>query len=496
MSIQYDQLVDDNARSKIGSESGEKLENQISLVDDKLQLPLDISLLGTILTVEAGTKQQKESDGSGGQQDSYKLRLPLLNNVDVNPIQSTLNFADGDTTGDFEDDPIVSPVMVASEYVQFGIELRTDKKLYGVWGEPNAVLANTTPPAFSKSSLQMLIVKLQDDGTGGQWNFTAPTKSDLEVVIKGGSGGGSGDANSLLNDYKTMLSQSIYDLLSYAIFDIDTDEKTDIASTASLSFASSPVTYKFLTGQTFITTDLIDPEFTNDPLQVDVQVSWDLAKLDDNATYEITRDGGTTWETMTLVRADNSNTYFGTHVFDTDVTVSELQVRVTASQDDVELQGIGVYYDPQPASSGTEALKYQSFSVNTGDQEVTLTLTDFIPVEELLEIHVPIRGQVYKAINTEPLLPTINGMDVVFPTDFFYDLPAENLAVLLVQNSGQTIDTNDSNGALLAENSLGSESASLDKSVAGKGIKLRRPDGTLRELTIDDNDNISIKSLP
>ena len=48
----------------------------------------------------------------------------------------------------------------------------------------------------------------------------------------------------------------------------------------------------------------------------------------------------------------------------------------------------------------------------------------------------------------------------------------------------------------MAENHLGSQDGSQDLSIAGRGIILRRPDGTLRELTIDDLDNIAIKSVP
>ena len=58
-----------------------------------------------------------------------------------------------------------------------------------------------------------------------------------------------------------------------------------------------------------------------------------------------------------------------------------------------------------------------------------------------------------------------------------------------------TKDTSDDNAALLAGNHLGSPNAAIDMSVAGRGIFLRRPDGTLRELTIDDDDNVAIYSV-
>jgi hypothetical protein len=48
---------------------------------------------------------------------------------------------------------------------------------------------------------------------------------------------------------------------------------------------------------------------------------------------------------------------------------------------------------------------------------------------------------------------------------------------------------------LLAANHLGSIDPTVDKSANGRGIFLRRPDGTLREICIDDNDNIVIYSV-
>jgi hypothetical protein len=47
----------------------------------------------------------------------------------------------------------------------------------------------------------------------------------------------------------------------------------------------------------------------------------------------------------------------------------------------------------------------------------------------------------------------------------------------------------------MATNHLGSTDATVDKSVNGRGFYLRRPDGTLREICIDDSDNITVYSV-
>jgi hypothetical protein len=63
------------------------------------------------------------------------------------------------------------------------------------------------------------------------------------------------------------------------------------------------------------------------------------------------------------------------------------------------------------------------------------------------------------------------------------------------QTTGGAFDNSDLNGLLLANNHLGSTDTSIDKSVNGRGIFLRRPDGTLREICIDDSDNIVVYSV-
>lgn len=190
--IQLNQLTDDVARTKIGSIAGEELDNFITLLEDKFNKPLDVSLLVNVLTIEAGKKQKLESNSSDGTQNSYKWRLPLIDEQDVNPVQSTIDLSDGTVTGDFNS-PATSKSMTASYYVQMGVELRSDGKLYVAWGTEAATSGATTPPAFETDAFPILIAKLQDSGGGGAWNFNTPSKSDIEVIAGGaGVGGGGG----------------------------------------------------------------------------------------------------------------------------------------------------------------------------------------------------------------------------------------------------------------------------------------------------------------
>lgn len=198
MPIQYFQLADDAARSKIRSRAGDELDVQMTLIDDKFQIPLDVSLSATTLTIGPGTVTTNESTGFDAVSGSYKWRLPALGGKDVDPVLSTLNLSGGGITGDFYS-PVTGLSMTASYYVQMGIELRDDGKLYVVWGGQAASLGSTTIPAFSSDAYPVLIAMLRDNGTGGLWHFNSPAKTDIEAMRGVGGGGGGGDPSFQLS---------------------------------------------------------------------------------------------------------------------------------------------------------------------------------------------------------------------------------------------------------------------------------------------------------
>jgi len=190
--VQLNQLNDDVARSKLSTIAGEELDNLMTLLNDKLDFPIDISISGYVITIEAGIKQKLESDSLDGTQNSFKWRLPHIESVSIDPAESTIDLSDGSTTGDFINNPSSSVSLTSSYYIQMGVELRQDGKYYVIWGDEAATSGATTFPGFSKSkAIPVFIGILQDDGTGGTWNLSSPSKSDIQIM-KGAAGGGGG----------------------------------------------------------------------------------------------------------------------------------------------------------------------------------------------------------------------------------------------------------------------------------------------------------------
>jgi hypothetical protein len=172
----------------------------------------------------------------------------------------------------------------------------------------------------------------------------------------------------------------------------------------------------------------------------------------------------------------------------------DLRVKVVSSTgstlDPKKLKAFGIFYSETVGSVVTGSQSLQKFIVN-GDSNITqFTITQFLPSPDFLKIYDINTGQVYRypAFN-------LNGHTVEFASGTFL-VPGATVELLFDQSEGTGYDYSDVNASLLAANHLGSVDPTIDKSSAGRGIFLKRPDGTLREICIDDSDNIVIYSTP
>ncbi len=168
----------------------------------------------------------------------------------------------------------------------------------------------------------------------------------------------------------------------------------------------------------------------------------------------------------------------------------DLRVRITSSASNVELKGYGILYGRQEqVVTGLLNREVQSFD-GTVNNYNTFTLANFLPDPDLLRVYHVETGQVY-LYGTGGF--SLNGYQVIFPANTFNGLGTVTL--VFDQLEGTSFDNSDRNAALMAANFLGSTDASIDRSQNGRGIFLRRPDGTLREITIDNSDNIVVYSV-
>lgn len=166
-----------------------------------------------------------------------------------------------------------------------------------------------------------------------------------------------------------------------------------------------------------------------------------------------------------------------------------LILRVVSSAGDKQLDAFAVFYEiSTPIGGGVKNFDVKTFL--SASDNTTQFAINFIPDPDLLRIYHIETGQVYKY----PAF-SVSGNVITFATNQFYSYPDKTVTLHFMQTEGSSFDNSDANGALLAGNYLGSLDSSIDRSSPGRGILLRRPDGTLREIALDDNDNIVVYSV-
>jgi hypothetical protein len=170
----------------------------------------------------------------------------------------------------------------------------------------------------------------------------------------------------------------------------------------------------------------------------------------------------------------------------------DLRVRIRSSRDNVALEAYGIFYDNDPVTvvGNTLQMEVRKFKA-VAENLSSFTLNNFLPNADLLRVYYVEGGQVfpYGAFS-------LQGQTVIFPANSFNNNGVEaDITLVFDQMRGGAYDNSDTNAALLAANFLGSTDGTIDKSQSGRGIFLRRPDGTLREITIDDSDNIVVYSI-
>lgn len=172
--------------------------------------------------------------------------------------------------------------------------------------------------------------------------------------------------------------------------------------------------------------------------------------------------------------------------------ILSLKLRVTGGTADSAIRGYGLFYNTiSNATLYSEG--YQDFKVSFNGYTENLNefTLPFTPDKRLLSVYEQNTGQVYKHG-----VFAISGNKVIFPSNTFSK--PEQITLLFEQINIVNFElplSSDKAYALMVENNLGSTNASLDNSANGRGIFLRRPDGTLREITIDNEDNIAIYSV-
>lgn len=357
-----------------------------------------------------------------------------------------------------------------------------------------------TPPAIPEAGKDVFVFgKRRDQGVGNGYLHLALHKQVLEpgqTVRLGASGAGGSGGASFEETLKNRLNDSPFEAVFPYVAETDTDDATSIDPTSTGSYDLLVKRFRLGAGEFLLSANVLDSEFTTnftDVYGAELIVKWDNDGIDTAATYELSKDGGTTWETVTMEQVADTGTFRGILIFDDSITGLDLRARITASAADSLVEGFGVLFEhitAEQVSASTTEIRFNTSFNAVADNFTTFTLP-FRPTEGL-QVFLKGSGQVFTYGDF-----SLSGNDVVFSADQFNNGGVEKVQTLSFVEpiDARFFDNSDLNRGLLVANHLGSTDGSNDASVVGRGIFLRRPDGTLREIAIDDNDNIVIYSV-
>lgn len=188
-------------------------------------------------------------------------------------------------------------------------------------------------PAFPKGT-QLGLVYTQGDGGG---SINAISYANIQQLgVGGGGAGGEGDANDDLVRYRDRLALAPFNYANINIGAIDEEDQIDGASTATFDIPSA--TFKFLdsTAQVLLSTQQLDADFLLEGVDlstIELYTIWSLDDIDTSATYEISRDGGSNFQTITMERVGNSDTFRGLHSFTDEPSNAFSQEHAVANAD-------------------------------------------------------------------------------------------------------------------------------------------------------------------
>lgn len=191
---------------------------------------------------------------------------------------------------------------------------------------------------------------------------------------------------------------------------------------------------------------------------------------------------GTTWSAIATKKA----------VFKVEGVSYSLLTRITGAGTTGTLNGFSVFFESSSLLNPISVSKVYE-TIFSGDIDQTTFALTFLPDPKRL-LCLELSGERAGRAYAYPFF-TLSGQNVTFPSGTFLD-PGVTKQLRFIDIGGSGFDNSDSNRSLMAANHLGSTDGGIDQSVNGRGIILRRPDGTLREIALDNSDQITITSVP
>jgi len=285
------------------------------------------------------------ADGS-----TYRLpNGPLLSNY----AGGNINFETGVVTGGGDNFTPVDFTGQADKWFKYSLNLLQNNEILVLSNDVNdpanfGATKDLTPnPPISEDAIAFAVIAVQNDSGVSVTALQNIVESNIIRIPVGGSGGGSGDASTILSRMEDLLDESFYRFLEPNVFSIDQDEKVD---STDASFSVVDKTYNFTVGQFLQSVELLDPEFLteeNDILQAMVVLVFEIGSEDPAPVVELTNNG-VDFQTVTMERLSSSNdTFVGNLIFDLATLVIQTLHQVAGEDSQTVLADVGTIDDSQ-----------------------------------------------------------------------------------------------------------------------------------------------------
>jgi hypothetical protein len=305
-----------SALDQLSNSTGLRLDVLLNLINSELTMPLRLKADATpSLNLNIGAIEITTTDSSSGTTQGTSR------NRTIQPIQGQLpTFTPGYvtfpstsggsiTSSGFTLQTSYTLTVSSGNYIKVLFALTSTGQIALSFGVQGASAAAATMPVAQTNAYAIGYVVLQNvAGT-----IQSVTDANIHQFMGGGGAGGSGTGNPILETVKNTLGASVYNLVTPNIFSVNLTNLVDGTSTGSYSYITNSYTLPSV-GNKYVSKQMLDAnEFLGQNLDVNkvmLQTMWTAGSVDAAATYEVSRDGGANWKTVTMSRIGNATDTF------------------------------------------------------------------------------------------------------------------------------------------------------------------------------------------
>lgn len=369
--FQSDQLVNEAALAVLRQAARAQGNTLLAAIDQNFQSPLRLfASIPSDAVLNIAAAEVQLADGTGKSVPPNSSTIPTV-------PASTINFQTGGTTG-ATFTGLTFPTTTVGQFRRLGLSLLASGQIGAIWSAAAASVGALANPGtvFIPSGIPIGWIDLEATAATAYKTAGSATSiienavggtSRIKVFGSGGGGSGTGNANSFLIELQDRLINSYFNALTANIFEQDGTAKTNTGTStgsydiANRVFSLPTIGNTLVSLQQYISTFLAN---TSDSVQAELEVLW--GTTDTAAVYEMSRDGGLNWLTMSMARVGVSPKYRGIGIFPEPVTVSNLIQNDVANADATN-----------PFSATTQQMQSTAFTVNSGTKYRTSVLRFF-----------------------------------------------------------------------------------------------------------------------